>query len=216
MASFDSQGWLDGALKRPGPGRKTSGLRSKTTGIVMHSAVGYWAGMKAVLDGSARQVSWHFSNLIDGKLIQHYSVATKCWHASAGNDYLVGMEQEGGPLTNVSETLTDKQIDNCATVAAALRERYGWVTLTRSGNKKNLWEHNEVPSNATQCPSGRIPWSEVLRRALTPEEEDEMAPEHKAQHKVAAWFGLAHNYALDGAPLPKWLHDKLTALLALG
>ncbi len=216
MASFNAQGWLDVAEKYPGPGNKTSGLRSSTTGVVMHSAVGSWPSMKGTLDGVDRQVSWHFSNLQSGKLLQHYAIGTKCWHAKGGNSTLVGMEQEGGgpSPSDYSEPLTDKQIDNCAIVAAALRDRYGWVTLTRSGNKKTLWEHLEVQGSSTQCPSGRIPWPEVLRRALVPEEDDDMSEQHQMQHKVATWFFLAAGFANDGAPLPAWLHKKLTALLA--
>ena len=75
MASFDNQGWLDAATKYHGPGNKQGGLRSSTIGIVMHSAVGSWPSMKGTLDGSARNVSWHFSNLHDGRLFQHYPVA---------------------------------------------------------------------------------------------------------------------------------------------
>lgn len=215
MAKFNPDGWLDVAIRRPGPMAKTSGLRDSTDGVVYHSAVGYEAGMMAVLDGT-REASWHLSNMQDGRILQHYAIGVKAWHANQENGHLVGMEQEGGPEGNTREPLTGPQIDNCATVAAALMERYGWPALARSGSQKSLWEHNEIV--ATACPSGRIPWDIIIERAregeVTSEEFEAYQADIERRRKVESWFTRAASHALVGEPLPGWLSRNLKALLA--
>ena len=190
MASFDSQGWLDVAEKRPGPGRKTSGLRSETRGFFGHSAVADFATMMNILDGP-REASWTFSNTYRGKLYQHFPVGVKTWHATVANGWGVALEHEGGRPGKLSEPITPEQIETDAVVVAALRERYGWVTLSRTGPKQNLWEHREV--QATACPSGRLDdaWVEIMRRALTPEEEEDMLYLSKNPDVAGQWF--VHN-----------------------
>ncbi|KKM26166.1 hypothetical protein LCGC14_1587540 [marine sediment metagenome] len=64
----------------------------------------------------------------------------------------------------------------------------------------------------TQCPSGRIPWAEIIERA----QEDDMAVQELTQQaKVAGLFAQAQGYALRGKPLPAALRATLKYLLAL-
>lgn len=162
--------WYPGATRRPGPAWKTSGDRSSTRGAVYHSVEGSLASALAVLDGS-RESSWHLTNPKVGKMLQHYPIGKLCWHARGGNDWSPGVENEG----RAGEPLTESQVQNLADFSAWQVEEEWLPRLTRGGSAQTLWEHNEVgaqasPSYVTACPSDRIPWAEIMRRA--PQEED--------------------------------------------
>ena len=157
---FDNQGWLVGVRRVPGPSWKTSGNRPRTTGGVSHSMEGWKDGGIAVIMG-ARSVSWHGSIYQNGEMDQHYQIQKWCWHAKGGNSWLWGFEYEGRtgiPLTRAQLLLGDELYD--AYQDYVLRSRLAgwelWRSHTRTGAGKNLWEHNEVPSSATACPSERM------------------------------------------------------------
>ena len=168
-----SAAWYPAATRRAGPAWKTSGDRSETRGAVYHSVEGSLASAFAVLDGP-REASWPLTNPKVGKMLQHYPLGKLCWHARGGNDWSLGVENEG----RAGQPLTESQVQNLADFSAWLVEE-GWLPALARGESglKTLWEHNEVgaqasPPYVTACPSGRIPWAEIIRRA---EEEDEMA-----------------------------------------
>lgn len=162
--SITEDGWLDWAERMPrtdGQVRTNQGVNS-VKGIFLHSAEGYAA---TLLDLAVNgPFSWHCSNLLNGRLIQHYPFTARCWHASAANDDYVGMENEG--VYTIEHTLNDSQIANAVRVIQDLMAWKGWQP-TRTGNTiQTLWEHNEVTwlgGTPSACPSGRIPWDRILQ-----------------------------------------------------
>ena len=169
---ISAEGWVDWAIRKPDPTPSTNSGVNPAEGVVLHSAEGYENGLISVLNGTV--VSWHFSNLKDGRLWQHYSITKKCWHSasSLGNERRVGVEHEGV----MGEPLTEAQIATTVRLIQDTSAARGW-TPERG---RNLHEHREL--GPTTCPNGRIPWDEILRR-LEPE-EDEMTT-HLAE---ASWF----------------------------
>lgn len=151
-------------------------------GIFLHSAEGYagglWANLNNINPPLKNRVSWHLTNLFTGELYQHYPLTARCWHATAANDDYVGMEHEG----KVPEfpSLTEAQIVTSTRVIQELADHYGWAPRRAPGLTQTLWEHREVTrlgGTATACPSGRIPWDEIMRRlrpAPAPKMEEAM------------------------------------------
>ncbi len=174
--------WFPGVVRHPGPAEKTTGTRARTRGAVYHSSVGDLGAALSVLanvskraDGTYRYGSWHMTNAKDGRLFQHYPLDVLTWHARGGNNWSIGVENEGGPIGNEREPLTEAQVTNLVELSAWLVEE-GWLPgLTRTGDK-TLWEHREIQGSSTACPSGRIPWAEIIERA-----EDSMLAEDLAQ-----------------------------------
>lgn len=183
-------GWLDKAIKMPGrPISVGAGFNSGVNavkGLVFHSAEGF-AG--TLLDPRSQwgyysaEFPWHFSNLLDGRLIQHYPMTARCWHGSAFNQDYVGIEHEGrspepgkGPLLNAA------QIENDRILIAEVSAWKGWEPKRPAfvGDKTaTLYEHKETVwfgGTSTSCPNNRIPWERILGGpAVTPEEELELA-----------------------------------------
>ncbi len=164
--------WYPAATRRPGPAWKTSGSRSSTRAVVYHSVEGSLASALNVLNG-ARESSWHLTNPKTGKMLQHYPIGKLCWHAKGGNSWSPGVENEG----RAGQPLTESQVQNLADFSRWLVTESWLPRLTRGGSAQTLWEHNEVgrqarPSYVTACPSDRIPWAEIIRRA---EEEEDMS-----------------------------------------
>lgn len=148
------------ATQRPGPIDKQgygSVVVNACRGVVCHSMVGYRAGALIELDKASRRASWHFSVLQSGEVLQHYPVNAVTWHCGSAqwNGKLIGIEHEGG-FDPVDEPLTDAQREASVALVRWLSQECGFP-LER---KVALWEHNEVapPSDATSCPSNRIPW----------------------------------------------------------
>lgn len=191
VAAVTPDGWLTWAERMPGRPRTNTlgepmpGFNAGINGvhgIVFHSAEGY---AETLLSKTSQwgyysaQYPWHLSNLLDGRLIQHYPFTARCWHGSAFNDNYVGMENEGytpkgqtfGPLLNAG------QIANARRVIASLSEWKGWTPrrpTSPSDKTASLYEHTEVVrfgGTGTQCPSKRIPWEAILQ----PAQENEMA-----------------------------------------
>lgn len=189
-------GWLDWAIRMPGPMKKTNRDKwgnpypNAAKGIALHSAEGY-AG--TLLDLAVNgPLSWHLSNLFDGRLIQHYPFTVQTWHANVANPFLIGMEDEG--KTPEDPTLNDLQIGNAVNVIAELSLWKGWAPRRpndEDDTHHTLWEHNEVVrigGSGTACPSGRIPWDTILA-GLAP-----AAP-------VIDGIGVHYN---DGSDSPVW------------
>jgi len=156
--------WYPGAVVLLGPASK-AGYPSVSVrdgrGAVLHSMEGGLAAAHGVLSGPA-QSSWHFSNPKVGPLEQHYAISRITWHGGSlgANRRYVGIEHEGV----AGEPLTASQIENDVALLGWLAENdvQPWSGLIRLDT---LWEHNEMTrygSKATACPSGRIPWQEVI------------------------------------------------------
>lgn len=157
-------GLLDWAERVPGPVHKVNAGTNPVFGIIAHSAEGYEAGLRSQILGGP--VSWHLSNLKDGRLWQHYPLTSRCWHATAANNAYIGIESEG----RAGESLTEAQIANLVRIIREVSAWKGWEPRRPTSDidmSATLYEHREVTrfgGTATACPSGRIPWDEILSR----------------------------------------------------
>lgn len=125
--------------------------RNPAKGVVLHSAEGYKDGIISRIDGP--DVSWHFTVMQDGSVLQHYSLTHCCWHAGnyMANTNLIGIEHEGV----AGEALTPAQKDASIALVRWIAQVAGWKEIAKG---KTLFEHNQF--FATACPSGRIPFEE--------------------------------------------------------
>ncbi len=144
--------------------------RNAVRGLVAHSAEGSAANL---LDLAVNgPLSWHASNLKDGRFVAHFPFTAQCWHATAFNPNMVGIENEGV----AGEPLTEAQISNLVRVSKELQDWKGYSYVARLTGYDDpsaflLGEHNQVSmygGSATECPSGRIPWGEILSRLNGP------------------------------------------------
>lgn len=158
-----ADGWFDFAERVPGDPAKQNGGACPAAGFVAHSAEGYEAYLRSYNVNQAanagRRASWHLSNLYDGRLLQHFPITAQCWASGAGfpNNNYVAMEHEGV----AGEVLTSAQVETTARVVGELAALKGWTPA----RGVTLWEHGECTrwgAAATACPSGRIPWDQVL------------------------------------------------------
>lgn len=170
---ISGDGWLDWAIRLPrtdGQLRVNPGT-NEAKGIFFHSAEGYKNNLLSL--ATTGPLSWHFSNLLDGTFYQHYPITARCWHATMGNQSYLGCEDEGTYQNEPS--LNELQIQNAVRLTKEISSLKGWIP-SRPTSKVDithtLWEHNEVirlGGSSTQCPSGRIPWAEILRRLAIPD-----------------------------------------------
>ena len=186
-----ADGWIDWAIRLEPTNRHVNPGVNPVLGIVMHSAEGY---ASVLLDPSSQygyngNHSWHLSNLMDGRLFQHYPLTARCWHATAANQSYVGVENEGYAPKDAS--LNDAQVANARRFISEIAEWKGWQP-TRTGNTaQTLWEHREVVllgGTATACPSGRIPWDKILEDTMDEAETLELA-DRRAAALVAREIG---------------------------
>jgi hypothetical protein len=218
-----TDGWLGWAERMPGRPASGPGFNAGVNGargLIFHSAEGFAATM---LSPTSRwgyysaEYPWHLSNLLDGRLVQHYPFHVRCWHGSAFNQEYVGMEHEGRTPDGspVGPVLNEGQIANAVRVASDLGEWKGWTPrrpVSDMDLTATLYEHNETVrfgGTATQCPSHRIPWDEILRRIAMPEPADrqwlygnEQAGEEVVGNQIFIWhLGIVINKIGDEAGL---------------
>jgi hypothetical protein len=186
--SVTADGYLDWAIQLPSSNGLVNGGTSQVRGLFMHSAEGY---ASTLLDPNSEwgyngNHSWHLSNLMDGRVVQHYPFYAQCHHATAANNNYVGVENEG--VHTKERSLNEVQVANAARFIKDISEWKGWVP-TRTGTvAQTLWEHREVVwlgGTATACPSGRIPWHQILAQ-LSPTTEEDTGM--KAHYAWASWF----------------------------
>ena len=180
---IDSDGWLDWAERKPGPSDKKYSHENAAIGYVPHSMVGYYGGAMTRLmsqqrtsDGSYTSyasASWHLSILYDGQVIQHYPLTVSCWASGSyyPNTNFIAAENEGGPPGHESEPLRAGQVEENRQIIAELVAWKGWRPRRPTGPDDmtaTLYEHNECTrfgSAPTACPSGRIPWDNLMEIA---------------------------------------------------
>jgi len=177
--------WAPFAVRRDGPAWKVGysfiGEAGPKRGQVNHSAEGYWAGLYSALDGPL-QKSWQLTVGYD-RVEQHYPISAHCWHAGdvdddgavAANLDFIGVEFLG----MAGEGLSPYQVDMAVRIPQWCAEQEGRSIFRRfdgwDPDEPGLWllaEHNEVSDVPTACPSGRIPWAQIMRRV---KEDDDMA-----------------------------------------
>lgn len=156
---------IPGLIWSSGPFPKVNAGSLQRKGAVLHSSEGSLNGAMGRLAGPA-QVSWHVTIDVDGTGYQHYEIDKQCWHAKAeGNVNYLGIEFPN-QYTNGSpdhRPLTQAQVNKAIEVLKFVFDLWGLrARRITSDFLKTLWEHNEVPGNATACPSGRIPWDAIV------------------------------------------------------
>lgn len=175
--------WYPSAQILRGPASK-SGFPGRAgredRGAVVHSAEGYRAGLESRILDQGVALSWHFSVMMDGAVLQHYPIEVMCWHARTPANYrYVGIECEG------QAALAPAQLDALIKLLAWLSDADDWPLIARN---VTLWEHNQFV--ATLCPSGRIPWEVILSR-LNVHVTPPMTVEAQLRAMIAAAFVLS-------------------------
>ena len=100
-------------------------------------------------------MSWHFTVGNDGEVLQHYALNLITWHAGQEANLLyVGIECEG----TAGHAIRGPQLEALAELVRWIARVDHWESYTRG---ITLFEHNEFMNTA--CPSGRIPWQELIR-----------------------------------------------------
>lgn len=171
-------GFVEWAIRHPGPAFKQYDVRNRQEGIVFHSMEGWLAGSFAELDKPERQASWMFSCSLDGTLYQHYPVWTSCWASGNGlaNTHWWSLELEGVYTMPIN-------LEQARTVTRVIAEWHAVrpdKQVSRVGDlySKTLWEHREVDTLATPnagdtaCPSERYQplWAALGEGVMAPEE----------------------------------------------
>lgn len=163
--------WRPGPASKRGYGGTTQIPVSYKEGEVKHSAEGPLSATFGVLDNPNRQASWHFTLPKQGpvRVYQHYELEDICWHCGlpgderhdtslVGNLTLWGEEHEG----IAGEALTPWQVENTIKLSEELRRQSPTYGREPPTLRVNLWEHNWLSPAPTACPSGRIPWAEII------------------------------------------------------
>lgn len=216
-------GWLDWAIRVPGPPDKRYSQPNVARGYVPHSAVGFYAGWESRLFSTERDsddptrysryaaASVHGWIAYDGSVIQHYPFTVSCWASGNrhANTNFVAFENEGGPPGDESERLTAKQI---AANVRIMRELSAWKDWkpsrpkNRTDRTATLYEHHECVrlwgGNATACPSKRIPWQRMLR---TLKDEGDMTPNQSPLPEEEPMLRLVSTHGFYGKFV--WLTD---------
>jgi hypothetical protein len=176
-------GWLDWASRRPGPIEKQYTERNASAGFIFHSQVGFIAGAYDRLFSMERDeagrftpyaaASWTMTLFYDGRVEQHYPIGTSCWtHGSRyPNTHFDGCEVEGGPPGNEAEPLRPAQFQSGVRIIADVSRAKVWTPrrpISPIDGSASCYLHSECVrwgSLATACPSGRIPWPELIAGA---------------------------------------------------
>jgi N-acetylmuramoyl-L-alanine amidase len=193
--TISQDGWFDWAERVPFPGWKTNGGRNGLQGLAAHSAEGWESYLRGYANDQSRRASWNLSNLRSGVLLQHYPVFAQTWTSGAGwpNNNLVGMESEG----IAGQPLNEAQIANVERVLRDLSVFTGRTDIQRIGQRTSapdgvllIVEHREATrwgAAATECPSDRYPWGEILGRLVGEIEPPPPAPEPEEEEEEMEW-----------------------------
>lgn len=178
---IDDQGWLDWAIRTPGPADKVYSAPNACQGYIPHSMVGYLGGWYSRLFSTERDAagrytdyaaaSVHCSILLDGTVVQHYPFTASCWGSGSryANTMFIAVENEGG-YDPVDEPLREPQIVSSLRIVRDLSAWKGWSPRRPTGPDDltaTLYEHRECVrfgSPSTACPSNRMDglWKRML------------------------------------------------------
>ena len=175
-----NDGWLDWAIRVPGPADKVNSTPNSGIGYVPHSAVGYYGGWASRLFSTDRRddgrytayaaASVHGWIAYDGSVTQHYPLTASCWASGSSfpNDNFIAFENEGG-FDPHDEPLTPAQVEANVRIIRDIAKWRGWTDFRRPADDNDtsadLYEHCECTrwgSAPTACASRRIPWDAIL------------------------------------------------------
>jgi len=174
--------WYPGAVPMPGPSWKHgyNGIYVRQhKGALYHSMEGIWQNAYARLM-STDKVSWHLSLTYGGVWLGHYALDEVLWHGGWFAGMKVAVECEG----RAGEMLTRLQVERLAEFTAWLADEEEWPEIAL---RETLWEHRmmvDYGALPTACPSGRIPWTEVIQLAMTIQELSEAVEQLKSGHAM--------------------------------
>jgi hypothetical protein len=186
-------------------GYSWTGEFSPKRGAVLHDSTGpLQPTLNVVLAGGVP--NWHFTvDDATGLVYQHYEVEANCWHGNdtdpddgvSANIDFVGIEHTR-PNARVASKLTEAGISATVALNQWLAEVCGFSLIVRFPDQVGAWalaDHNQVGNTPTACPSGRIPFDEILRRLHDPrQEDDDMTPQfikRKGSHETYRAEGKA-------------------------
>lgn len=183
-----SDGWLDWAERMPVQdfSKKTWDGTNTRLGYIPHSAVGSLQGVIDVVFDPNSGRSVHGAIGYNGRTIQFYPFTACCWASGerVPNSRFIAFENEGGRNipSQVNEVLTEEQIQANVRIIKDLSANR-WTPrrpVNPSDKTATLYEHREMirwGADATACPSGRIPWDEILRRLAAPDVDQQLKVE---------------------------------------
>jgi hypothetical protein len=172
-----SETWLDFAIRRDAPVSKQgySGAPQRTLedieGEVKHSTEGPLLAAFGELDKLERRASWTFTIDADGTVYQHFPLESITWHCGVLGDRSADTSLIGN-LTLVGEEHVDRiggvqlaELTAAATISSirvslAIRRLCPKVAAHPATLRLNEWEHGWL--SWTACPSGLIPWDEII------------------------------------------------------
>jgi hypothetical protein len=190
---ISADGWFDWAERDPGPADKRYSAPCLSSGVVLHSAVGFYPGWRSRLDSKERdpndpsRYSAYAAASVTGwvayggALIQHYPIDVSCWASGNGHANIAfnAFEHDGG-YPNESEPLREAQIATDLRIIRELSALKGWTFNRGAPDVRTAWEHHECVEvwggGSTSCPDNRIPWDEIARRlGVGAAKEEDMA-----------------------------------------
>ena len=215
------EGWLSGCIIEVGVPDKVYSEPNKGLGFALHSIEGSIAGALSrfmstdkLADGRYTpnaEASCMFLNPNVGLPFQMYPITASTWTSGSrlANTTLWAVESEG----KAGEPLSINQVANMMYLIDEWETHTGKkaVRVTADIKTRTIWEHREVSTAHTFCPSGRYaPFYAAL--ALRKEEvRKEMTPDEKEFLKWAPARLSALEHALTGLTG----NDAIVALAAL-
>lgn len=217
----DARTWCPFAKRYPGPDRKlgySDFKYSPKRGATLHDSTGPLAPTLNTLMGE-RIASWTFTiEDSNGDLYEHYAIEGNTWHgndtdsddAVEANYDLVGIEFTRASA-KFATPISEASIQTVVRLLRWLGDVCGLDTFVRFPDQIGaftLSDHNQVANSPTACPSGRIPFAEILRRLQTEEGDTEMRIAHSGPGSPA--------YLLVGGRaiyIPSTVYDDVVGLV---
>lgn len=186
--SITPDGFLDWATKFPGISDKQYSEPNQGLALVGHSIVGSYESALGRFMSTAKDANGNYTDHAaasvmfilrkTGELVQMYPVTASTWTTGGrvANTTMWAIEAEGGPLSNVSEPLTDGQVATLLRLSDEFTARTGRKVVKGS----TFREHGEVAKAlsypATACPSNRyVRFYEALNAREAPVTRAEFA-----------------------------------------
>lgn len=139
----------------------TAGRSGKIEFIVCHWMAGTLASADSVFQNTTRQTSAHYGVGQGGNVHQYVKESDTAWHSRQVNPVSIGIEHEGGPTIEI----TNSVYDTSAELIASIWKRHGIIPL---------YPHNKFV--ATQC-SGTLDLDRLYNLAIAKYKGGTMDPQ---------------------------------------